>query len=89
MNQPIGRNAIHQVKEHAVCREKDSAKVVQILLNAKNQAFITCKNLLTKAAYRLKKVKRPPTQGLHGPYPAYLYALCHREGKGRARGGEG
>ena len=64
MNQPIGRNAIHPVKEHAVRREKDSAKVVQILLNAKNQAFITCKNLLRK---RLKSLKESETPSHTGP----------------------
>ena len=43
----------------ATCCEKDGAKVAQILLNAKNKAVITRKNLLTKPPFRLKKTKMP------------------------------
>ena len=52
----------HQVKERALFAI-DAAKVVRILLMAKNQAFITCKNLLTKMVYWLKKSEMPIHKG--------------------------
>ena len=69
----------HQVKERALFAI-DVAKVVRILLTAKNQAFITCKNLLTKMAYWLKKSEMPIHKGqaatLHLQTP-HLAAVNH------------
>ena len=50
--------------KNAVLFAIDAAKVGRILLTAKNQVFITCKNLLTKCACRLKKSETPIHKGV-------------------------
>ena len=52
------------MSKNAVLFAIAAAKVVQILLNAKKQAFITCKNLLTKRTFRLKKSETPIRKGI-------------------------
>ena len=52
----------HQVKERALFAI-DAAKVRRILLTAKNRPSITCKNLLIKPPYRLKKSETPIHKG--------------------------
>ena len=52
------------MSKNAVLFAIEAAKVVQILLNAKKQAFITCKNLLTKRTLRLKKSETPIHKGI-------------------------
>ena len=52
----------HQVKER-VLFAIDAAKVVRILRMAKNRPSITCKNLLTKPPYWLKKSETPICKG--------------------------
>ena len=51
------------MSKNAVLFAIDAAKVVRILRMAKNRPSITCKNLLTKATYWLKKSKMPIHKG--------------------------